>query len=159
ISVPPPFVPGSEFAGVVTQLGDDVAGFAVGDRVMGTGIVGAFAEEVVVPAASLRLVPAGVELPVAAAFGVAHRTAYHILRSVAHLRAGEELVVLGGGGGVGLATVQLGHELGATVTAIASSPAKLAAAGAAGATHLIEHTGADLRTALRERLPDGSDVV
>jgi NADPH2:quinone reductase len=126
---------------------------------MGTGIVGAFAEDVVVAAAMLRLVPAGVELPVAAAFGVAHRTAYHVLRSAAQLRKGEELVVLGAGGGVGLATVQLGHELGATVTAVASSTAKLDAAAAAGASHLIDYTGADLRTALRERLSGGADVV
>jgi NADPH2:quinone reductase len=159
LSVPPPFIPGSEYAGVVTQVGEGVAGFAVGDRVMGTAIVGAFAEEVVAGTSSLRLVPPGVELPVAAAFGVAHRTAYHVLRTIAQLQEGEELVVLGAGGGVGLATVQLGRELGATVTAVASSPAKLAAAAAAGATRLIEHSTTDLRTALREQLPGGADVV
>jgi NADPH2:quinone reductase len=95
----------------------------------------------------------------AAAFGVAHRTAYHVLRSVARVQPGEELVVLGAGGGVGLATVQLGAVLGATVTAVASTPEKLAAARACGATRLIDYRAAELRPALREALPNGGDVV
>ena len=128
VSVPAPFVPGSEFAGVVTEIADGVADFAVGDRVTGTGMHGAFAEEIVADAGRLTAVPAGVALPQAAAFGVAHRTAYHALRSVARLRAGDDIVVLGAGGGVGLAAVQLAVELGATVTAAASSADKLDAA-------------------------------
>ena len=71
---------------------------------------------------------------VAAAFGVAYKTAYHVLRSVADLQPGEELIVLGAGGGVGSAAVQLGAALGATVTAVASSPEKLEAAQACGAS-------------------------
>jgi NADPH2:quinone reductase len=157
ISVPPPFVPGSEFAGVVTEVAGEVGGVAVGDRVAGTALVGAFAEEVVVDASAVRPVPAGVDLRHAAAFGVAHRTAYHVLRSVAGLRAGEDLVVLGAGGGVGLATVQLGALLGATVTAVASSADKLRAAADHGAAHLIDHRSVDLRQALREA--GGADVV
>jgi NADPH2:quinone reductase len=159
ISVPPPFVPGSEFAGTVEDIGEGVDGFAVGDRVMGTAMVGAFAEEAVVPVAALRAVPDGMELATAAACGVAHRTAYHALRSVAGLQPGEELVVLGAGGGVGLAAVQLGRELGATVTAVASSADKLEVAAAAGASTLIQHTTEDLRSALRQALPGGADVV
>jgi NADPH2:quinone reductase len=157
ISVPPPFVPGSEFAGVVVESA--TAAFTVGDRVMGTGMVGAFAEQAVVTAAVLRSIPSTVDIPVAAAFGVAHRTAYHVLRSVAGLRAGEQLVVLGAGGGVGLAAVQLGHVLGATVTAVASSAGKLDVAAAHGATQLVDHRSVDLRQALRDRLPGGADVV
>jgi NADPH2:quinone reductase len=159
IPVPPPFVPGSELAGVVVEVGAGVTAIGVGDRVFGSGLVGAFAEEAVVPAASLTRVPDGVELAVAAAFGVAHRTAYHVLRSVAQLREGEELVVLGAGGGVGLAAVQLGTLLGATVTAVASSEEKLAAASAFGATRTVDHRGGDLRAALRTALPEGADVV
>jgi NADPH2:quinone reductase len=98
-------------------------------------------------------------MPVAAAFGVAHRTAYHVLRSVARLQPGEELVVLGAGGGVGLATVQLGAVLGASVTAVASSVEKLEVASSHGATNLIDHRSVDLRQALREGLPAGADVV
>src|ERR1700736_6637712 len=74
ISVPPPFVPGSEFAGVIVETGEGADGFAVGDLVTGTGLYGAFAEEVVVPAAGLSRIPDGVDERTAAAFGVAYRT-------------------------------------------------------------------------------------
>jgi NADPH2:quinone reductase len=100
-----------------------------------------------------------VDDPVAAAFGVAYRTAYHVLRSVAALQPGEELVVLGAGGGVGTAAVQLGAVLGATVTAVASTPEKLDAARECGARRLIDHRSGDLRQALRDALPGGADVV
>ena len=122
-------------------------------------MVGAFAEEVVVTATSLTRIPEGVEARHAAAFGVAHRTAYHTLRSFARVRSGDELVVLGAGGGVGLAAVQLGVVLGATVTAVASSPAKLDVAKANGATRLVDHKAGDLRAALKALLPDGADAV
>jgi NADPH:quinone reductase len=159
LSVPVPFVPGSEFAGVVAEAGPGVSGVSVGDRVMGTTTVGAFAEEVVVPASSVSLVPSGVPDAAAAAFGVAHRTAYHVLRSVARVQPGERLVVLGAGGGVGLAAVQLGTLLGASVTAVASSEAKLAVATAYGAVAVINHRSGDLRQMLRGAFPDGVDVV
>ena len=112
-----------------------------------------------VGAGALTPIPDGVDDRVAAAFGVAYKTAYHVLRSVADLRPGEELIVLGAGGGVGSAAVQLGAALGATVTAVASSPEKLEAAKACGATRLIDHRAGDLRQALREALPGGADVV
>jgi NADPH2:quinone reductase len=159
IKVAPPFVPGSEFAGIVVEVGDGVGSPAVGDRVFGSGLVGAFAEQIVVPARALTRIPDGVATDVAAAFGVAHRTAYHSLRSVARLAAGEQLVVLGAGGGVGLAAVQVGALLGAAVTAVASSAEKLGAAQACGATRVVSHRDGDLRAALREQLPEGADVV
>jgi NADPH:quinone reductase len=159
ISVPPPFVPGSEFAGVIAETGDGTDGFAVGDRVIGTGLYGAFAEEVVVPAAGLSRIPDEVDDRTAAAFGVAYRTAYHTLRSMARVQEGDELVVIGAGGGVGLAAVQLGVQLGASVTAIASSAEKLDAAAGYGAKHLINHKSGDLRSALRDAVPGGADVV
>jgi NADPH2:quinone reductase len=159
MSVPPPFVPGSEFAGVVEAVGDDVTAVSVGDRVFGTALVGAFAEQIVVSPEALTRIPDGVGDGAAAAFGVAHRTAFHVLRSVARLQPSEELVVLGAGGGVGLAAVQLGALLGAAVTAVASSAEKLEAAKGHGATTLINHRSGDLRQALRESHPDGVDVV
>jgi NADPH:quinone reductase len=159
MSAPLPFVPGSEFAGVVADVAEDVEAVAVGDRVFGSVFVGAFADEVVVGAANVTHIPTGVEDTAAAAFGVAHRTAYHVLRSVARVQPGEELVVLGAGGGVGLAAVQLGAALGARVTAVASSAEKLDVAASFGATELIDHRAGDLRQALRERHPDGTDIV
>jgi len=166
VTVPPPFVPGSEFAGVVTEVTEvadgapeTISAVAVGDRVIGTAMVGAFAEEAVVAAETVRRIPDGVDERTAAAFGVAHRTAYHVLRSVAALAPGDELVVLGAGGGVGLATVQLGVLLGASVTAVASSAGKLAVATSHGAAHVIDHRAGDLRQALKDTLPGGADVV
>jgi NADPH:quinone reductase len=159
ISVPPPFVPGSEFAGIVDEVCGDATGFAVGDRVTGTGLFGAFAERVAVPNAALARIPDGVDARTAAAFGVAHRTAHHALRSMARISTGDELVVLGAGGGVGLAAVQLGVALGARVTAVASSVEKLDVAARYGAARLINHRDGDLRAALRAAVPDGADTV
>ena len=159
LSVPTPFVPGSELAGEITEVGEGVEELAAGDRVFGTVMVGAFAEEAVLPVHSVTRIPQNVDDAAAAAFGVAHRTAYHVLRSVAVVQPGEELVVLGAGGGVGLAAVQVGVALGATVTAVASSAAKLDAAEASGATRLVDHRGGDLRAQLREVLPGGADIV
>ncbi|MDT4939061.1 MAG: NADPH:quinone reductase [Pseudonocardiales bacterium] len=159
IKVPTPFVPGSELAGVVEEVADGVGDIDVGDRVVGTALVGAFAQEAVVDARAVTRIPDGVDEHLAAAFGVAHRTAYHVLRSVARLQPGERLVVLGAGGGVGLAAVQLGMLLGASVTAVASSPEKLDVAASYGAVNLVDHRGIDLRQAFRECLPNGADVV
>jgi NADPH2:quinone reductase len=159
LKVPTPFVPGSELAGSVVEVGAGVDSLAVGDDVFGSTLVGAFAEEAVVAVASLTRVPAGVSVQHAAAFGVGHRTAYHVLRSVAAVQPGEEVVVLGAGGGVGLAAVQLAVALGATVTAVASTPAKLDVAAALGATRGIVHRDADLRSALKAAVPGGTDVV
>ena len=85
VSVLPPFVPGSEYAGVVAEVGDGVDGLAVGDAVFGTGMIGAFAAEVVTVPGALTRTPPGVSAAKAAAFGVASRTAYYALRSFAHV--------------------------------------------------------------------------
>ncbi|HZQ85621.1 MAG TPA: NADPH:quinone oxidoreductase family protein [Acidimicrobiales bacterium] len=159
IKVPPPFIVGSEFAGAITEVGDGVTNLAAGDRVFGTAFVGAFAEEIVVGEATLTRTPDTVDDASAAAFGVAHRTAYNSLRTVGRVRPGEEVIVLGAGGGVGLAAVQLAIALGASVTAVASSDEKLAVAKANGATTLVNHRAGDLRQLLKDALPGGADVV
>jgi len=137
VHAPLPFVPGSEFAGVVTEVGAGVGAAVVGDRVCGTCFVGAFAEEVVVQPSALTAIAPGVDDRHAAAFGVAHRTAYHVLRSVARVQPDEHVIVLGAGGGVGLAAVQMSRLLGATVTAVASSDEKLAVAQQLGAMTVV----------------------
>jgi NADPH2:quinone reductase len=78
---------------------------------------------------------------------------------MARVQEGDELIVLGAGGGVGLAAVQLGVQLGASVTAVASSAEKLNVAAGYGAKHLVNHKLGDLRAALRDALPGGADVV
>jgi NADPH2:quinone reductase len=159
VSVPPPFVPGSEFAGVVVAVGDGVATVQPGDHVFGASMTGAFSEQIVVPASALRKVPEAVALEAAAAFWIAHATAYHALRSVAEVRAGERVVVLGAAGGVGLAAVELAVELGAEVIAAASTDDKLALCRQRGATHTINYVESELREVLRQIAPDGVDVV
>ena len=124
ITVPLPFIPGSELAGTVRSVGPGVTQWRIGDRVMGSTLVGAFAQQVALPVTSLVSVPDGIELWVAAAAGVAHRTAYHALRTMGGVTAGDQVVVLGAAGGVGLAAVELAVVLGATVTAVASSESK-----------------------------------
>lgn len=158
-SVEPPFIPGSELAGHVSAVGPEVTSVRPGDTVFATMMHGAFAEEVVVPEGQVHVIPPQVDLGAAAAFGVAHTTAYDVLRSVARVRDGEELVVLGAGGGVGLAAVELGSLRGARVTAVASSAEKLQVATSRGAHRVIDSTEGSLRAQLRERVPGGVDVV
>jgi NADPH2:quinone reductase len=158
VSVPPPFTPGSEWAGLVEAVGEDVTALAVGDRVAGGGIVGAFAQKVVAPETIARI-PAGASFDSAAAFSVVYHTAHSILRSVAEVRAGEWVVVLGAAGGVGLATVDLAVLLGARVLAAASSPEKLAVCAERGAEALVDYDHEPLKERIKEITGGGADVV
>lgn len=137
-SVPLPFIPGSEFAGVIVEVGARVTSFAPGDRVSGATFVGAFAERLALPTASLNRLAPETDLHAAAAFGIASSTAYNALRSAARLRPGETLLVLGAGGGVGLAAVELGRLLGARVIAAAAGEEKLRVCRERGAEATID---------------------
>ena len=159
ISAPVPFTPGSEFAGVVRAVGPDVTGVAPGDAVMASTLVGAFAEQVTVPAHVLTPVPEGVDLRLAAAFAICHLTAYHSLRTVAEVRPGDWVVVLGAAGGVGLAAVEVAKYLGANVLAAASSPEKLEQCRQVGADALVDYEREDLKVRIRELTGGGADVV
>ncbi|MCE2391680.1 MAG: NADPH:quinone oxidoreductase family protein [Proteobacteria bacterium] len=159
VSAPLPFTPGSELAGVVSAVGPGAGEFALGDRVCGATFVGAFAEEVVLPAAGLRRLDPEADLAAASAFGVTYGTAYHALRSFARLEAGQTLVVLGAAGGVGLAAVEIGRELGARVIAAASSAERLELCRARGAAEGICYADEDLKQRIRELAPDGADAV
>jgi NADPH2:quinone reductase len=160
IPVKLPFTPGSEIAGTVQAVGEGVQGFRPGMRVHGSMFIGAFAERVALPGAALSAVPDGIDLRSAAAFGVVYATAHHALRSPGRLRAGETLLVLGAGGGVGLAAVDLGRALGARVIAAASSEAKLRAARERGAQWCIDYEREDLKDRVKEITQGrGADVV
>ena len=159
ISVPLPFTPGSEFAGRVEALGEGVSGLALGQRVRGAAMVGAFAEKIATPAGALTSLPDGVDFRAGAAFGVVYATAYHALRSVAAVNAGEWVLVLGAAGGVGLAAVDVARVLGARVLAAASSDAKLAVCSERGAEAVVNYSSEDLKQRARELTGGGPDVV
>jgi NADPH2:quinone reductase len=121
---------------------------------------GAFAEECVASAARVLRLPPGVDFASAAAFSLAHGTAWHALKDRGRLAAGETLLVLGAGGGVGTAAIAIGKALGARVIAAASSDAKLEAARARGADGAINYAREDLRERIRSLAGEkGVDVV
>lgn len=161
-----PFIPGTDVAGTVLRTGPGVADLTPGDRVYGVLDHGGLAEELVVPADRLTPIPDGLSDELAAAFLMTWRTAYHALHDRAAIIPGERLLVLGAGGGVGLAGVALGRALGARVTAAASSGPKLAAAELAGAHEILPYPpdpGAEdvreLAQSLKSRFPEGFDIV
>jgi NADPH:quinone reductase-like Zn-dependent oxidoreductase len=159
VQVPAPFVPGSEFSGVISAVGDGVEGVRVGDHVYGASFVGAYAEKIVVHATSVHVIPDSVDLRDAAAFSVAHTTAMHTLRTIADLQPGETVLVLGAAGGVGLASVELATLMGGQVIAAASSPEKLALCAKYGAVAGIDYTKEDLKTRVKELTGGGAGVV
>jgi NADPH2:quinone reductase len=159
LHVPVPFTPGSEFAGTVRSVGPGVEGLSVGDPVVGATLIGAFAEQVVVGAAALQPVEPGVDLRAAAASGIAHRTAYHALRSLARVAPDEWVVVLGAAGGVGLAAVELAAVLGARVVAAVSTPGKAALCLDKGATAVIVYGTENLKERIKEITGGGADVA
>jgi NADPH2:quinone reductase len=158
---PLPFAPGGEFAGVVKSVGEGVTLPKPGDRVIGLAMLhGGFAEEALIDASATIPIPAQVDFEAAAALMFAHGTALHALKDRARLQKGETLLVLGAAGGVGLAAVELGKMLGATVIAAASSAVKLEACGARGADHGIDYGREDLKERVRALTGGrGADVV
>lgn len=156
---PFPFSPGMEISGVVEELGEGVEDFAVGDRVAATLPWGGFAEEVVVDAIQLMRVPQGMSPEVAAAFVLTYATSHYALQTRAQLKEGEQLLVLGASGGVGLAAVQLGKAMGARVIAAASTAEKLELCKAHGADAVINYAQEDLKKRAKELSGGGVDVI
>jgi NADPH:quinone reductase len=159
VSVPTPFTPGSEFAGVVREVGEGVGDFAIGDRVVGAAMTGAFAEQIVVPAAALTPMAPETSFADAASFGVTGRTAYIALHSVAQANEGEWVVVSGAAGGLGSAALDIARTLGCRTIAIASNEEKLAACLSWGADEAILAGHEDLKGAIRAVTGGGADIV
>lgn len=159
VKVPPPFVPGSEAAGTVIAAGSK-SRFAVGDRLIGTNIAGAFAQKMIVPDGGCFRVPEGMDDAKAAAYLISYQTSYFALAYRASLQAGETVLVHGGAGGVGTAAIQIGKALGATVIATARSPDKLEVCRTAGAAHVIDHRNADFVTEVKKLTGGrGADII
>jgi NADPH:quinone reductase len=152
-----PFTPGMEASGDIVEIGSDVSGVAAGDRVMVKMRHGAFTDEAVVMPSQLTPLPRTFDYAEGATFLAAHGTAYHALVDRGQLKSGETLLVHGAGGGVGLAAVEVGKLLGATVIAAASSEEKLAAAQARGADHAVLYAREPFRDAVK-RITDGRGV-
>lgn len=140
-----PFVPGTEGCGVIEAVGEELSGELIGQRVIVGARSGCLAEHVTVPATSVRPVPEGLHDDGAAAHTAGSITAYVALAIRGRVSPGERVLVIGAGGGMGLAAVSMAKALGAEVVAAAASPQKLAAAQAAGAgeTLLVDRTAPD----------------
>jgi NADPH2:quinone reductase len=155
-----PFSPAAEFAGTVESLGPGVTGLKAGDRVMGYTRNGAARQKLAVPTGQLTLIPSGLDFDHAAGLSVTYGTSYYALKDRAHLKPGETLVVLGASGGVGIAAVELGKQMGARVIACASSDDKLDFAKKHGADEGVNYAKDNLRDALKRLGGEhGIDVV
>jgi NADPH:quinone reductase len=157
---PLPFSPGGEVSGVVKAVGESVKNFSVGDRVFALAGWGGYAEELLIDAKRCFPVLPNMDFVTAASVMYNYGTSYHALKDRAVLKAGETLLVMGAGGGVGLAAVELGKLMGAKVIAAASSAEKLAVCREKGADFTINYTTDNLRDKIAEYTEGvGVDVI
>ncbi|MEM9884481.1 MAG: NADPH:quinone oxidoreductase family protein [Bacteroidota bacterium] len=153
-----PFIPGAEFSGVVSAKSAHVNFLEIGQRVAGFQMIGAFAEQIAVPAMHCLPMSDKVSFEQGASFLITYGTAYHALKDRANLKAGETVLVLGAAGGVGIACIELSKLMGAKVVAVASTAEKLALCKEYGADYTINYKEEDFKAALKA-LPFGIDVV
>lgn len=157
---PMPFSPGAELAGDVIETAANVVNIKPGQRVAAMAGFGGMAEQICVDSGKVLPLPDDIDYIPAASFLLAYGTAYHALKQRAELQAGETLAVLGAAGGVGLAAVEIGKLMGATVIAAASTADKLALASKYGADHLINYTDTGLKEGIKEITAGrGADVI
>lgn len=150
IKPPLPFVPGGESAGVVSDVGEGVTSLRLGDRVLITSGLGGFATEMVMPTDRVLIVPLSLTDGQAATFMQSYVTAYFALVRRARLQPGQSLLVLGAGGGVGLAAVDVGRALGLEVIAAASSADKREMAASRGAVEVIDSSTENVKERARQ---------
>lgn len=154
---PLPFIPGSEVAGTVSQVGDKVPYLKEGMRVIGVCQLGGYAQKVAVPMNQVMPIPDNIPFDEAAGLTTAHATAHHALNQRAQIKEGETLLVTGAAGGTGLAAVQIGKALGAKVIAVCSTDEKCVVAKQNGADITINYTQQDLKDAVKS-LTEGKGV-
>ncbi|MDO6598576.1 NADPH:quinone oxidoreductase family protein [Tenacibaculum sp. 1_MG-2023] len=152
-----PFSPGSDVAGIVEKVGDNVKHFKVGDEVVGFIPFGGFAEKGIVKATDCFPKPKGMSMVNASAFLLAYGTSYHALKDRAKLKEGETVLILGASGGVGLTALELAKLMGAKVIAAASSDEKLALCKQFGADEVINYSEESLKDRVKE-LTNGKGV-
>src|SRR3984893_9321696 len=150
---------GDEMAGVVKAVGSGVTQVVPGDRVFGLAVFG-LATYAMARAGDVRIIPDGLSFEEAATLPVVFMTSWHALKTVAHLKAGERILVHAGAGGVGMAAIHIAHHIGAEVIASAGSPAKRALLAVLGVKHVIDSRRADFAEAVMELTGGkGVDVV
>jgi len=159
IPIPVPSTPGNNLAGVVREVGPGCNRLAVWDRMHEMAFVAAFAELAAVNEVQLRKSPEDVPYEYACLAGVPYRTAYDALATIAGLRPGEDLMILGDSGAVGSGAVAIGKALGARAIACASSPAKLEFCRKTGADEAVSYSEPRFKEALKELTGGGADVV
>lgn len=164
IKPPLPFVPGSEIAGEITEVGPAVEGWALGERVMASIGLGGFADEAVLDPAQLSRIPDDLAFGQAATMGQSYSTAWFTLTKRTVLRPEDWVVIFGAAGGVGLAMLDVARSFGAHTVAVASSPEKLQTAIERSANAVIdssvpEHEAGPLRAQIREVTGGGADIV
>ncbi len=161
---PLPFVPGSEYAGVVEAVGEGVKHLAVGQNVACLSGTGGFGTHTLAPAAQCMPLPAGFPHVDAAAFIMIYATSHHALVDRAQLKAGETVLVLGAAGGVGTSAIQIAKAMGARVIAAASTDEKCALCRSIGADETINYTRDSLAGGFRDAIKKltngkGPDVI
>ena len=155
-----PFVPGSEYAGVVQAIGAGVTHLKVGQPVACLSGTGGFATHTLAPAALCMPLPAGFPMVDAAAFIMIYATSHHALVDRAQLKAGETVLILGAAGGVGTSAIQIAKACGARVIAAASSDDKCALCTSIGADATINYTSSNLRETVKTLTAGkGPDVI
>ena len=155
-----PFVPGSEYAGVVEAVGQGVSHLKIGQAVACLSGTGGFATHTLAPAALCMPLPPGFPLVDAAAFIMIYATSHHALLDRAQLKAGETVLVLGAAGGVGTSAIQIAKACGARVIAAASSADKCALCISIGADASINYSSENLREAVKTLTNGkGPDVI
>lgn len=147
---PFPFSPGGEVSGTVSAVGEGVTSVKVGDKVIASTGWGGFAEKVATDASRLIVVPENTDLVTASGFMMTYGTSHHALKDRAEIQPGETLLVLGAAGGVGIAAVDLGKAMGATVIAAASTDEKLQVCKDYGADYVINYETEDLKERVKE---------
>jgi NADPH2:quinone reductase len=157
---PLPFIPGTEFAGEVIEVGEGVTRLMPGMVVCGGTFGGAFAEEITLPVDKLMPIATDASMLEASVLRASYLTAWIGLVERAAIKPGETLLVLGAAGAVGIACCQLGRHLGATVIASASTTEKRALVLANSAHHAIDSRAADWRDQIKALTSGhGVDVV
>ena len=156
--MPSPYVPGLEGSGVITEVGSEVSGFKVGDKVAWPSSLGSYAAIHSVNASSVVKVPAGVELDVSCAAMLQGMTAHYLVASLYEVKPGDVALVHAAAGGVGQLLCQMISSRGATVIATVSTGPKADIAQQAGANHVIRYDSEDVSTRVRE-LTDGQGVA